>query len=113
MKYNDPMHSPEGDAHHLHMAQQVLSDKKRHSAAKKHLGKMAKEKSKEAVHANAAKGLKKAFPSDQNTNPDQQNSKASAAASGQAKQVRGVGNESTVHKIASVPPLQGTSVEGY
>lgn len=52
------------DARHLMHAQEVMSDKKRHSAAKKHLDKMHKERAKESMHAKAAKGLKRAFPSD-------------------------------------------------
>ena len=48
----------EDDARTLQRAHEVLSDKKRHGAAKKHLGTMQK-------HAKAASGLKAAFPDDE------------------------------------------------
>ena len=71
----------EDDARHLMKAHEVLSDPKRHAAAKKHLGKLHKENKAQAAHANAAKGLLKAFP------PDQQNAQASKPGMDQANGV--------------------------
>ena len=53
----EPSHDyqSEDDARTLQRAHEVLTDEKRHGAAKKHLGKMQK-------HAKAAAGLKAAFP---------------------------------------------------
>lgn len=106
-----PDYTVENDARTLTHAQEIMSDKKRHAKAKKHLSKMADEKSQEATHANAAKGLKRAFPEDQNTNPDQQNSGVSAPVTKQANSVKG--QKQVVEKINAVPPLRGTSVGGY
>jgi hypothetical protein len=60
MKSND--YQAQDDAHTLMRAQEVMSDKKRHTKAKKHLDSMSKDKAKESLHAKVAKGLQKAFP---------------------------------------------------
>lgn len=49
------------DAHHLMRAHEVVQDPKRHKKALKELDNLQREKSKEAMSAKAAKGLKKAF----------------------------------------------------
>lgn len=51
----------EDDARHLMRAHEIASDPKRHAKAGKALDKLHADKQKEAIHAKAAKGLKKAF----------------------------------------------------
>ncbi len=61
-KMND--YQGEDDARTLMRAQEVMSDPKRHGAAKGHLKKLHGERAKESMHAKAAQGLRKAFPDD-------------------------------------------------
>lgn len=57
----DTDYQAQDDAHHLMRAHEITSDPKRHAKAGKALDKLHADKKKEALHAKAAKGLKKAF----------------------------------------------------
>lgn len=52
----------EDDARTLARASEVMADPRRHKNAKGHLSKLHGDRTREAMHAKAAQGLRKAFP---------------------------------------------------
>lgn len=77
----------EDDARTLMRAQEVMSDSKRHGAAKGHLKNLHAERSRESLHAKAAQGLRKAFP-DEATAGSTKAKNPSAAAKGKKPPAR-------------------------
>lgn len=92
----------EDDARTLMKAQEVMSDKKRHTAAKGHLNKLHDDNARQSLHAKAAQGLRKAFPDEATT----------GATASSNKKTAGDGKKPPARKKLGNTPKGGAETKG-